>query len=127
MEAPGGESAAVRLTTKGNKMTKHEEIETLRKFVSAIPQNSYLADFMAESVDHFERQITSDISECGGWVKRQLTVECDLRQARTELHSVKCQVEAERNTLKATEKVVNRHRDELEEIRRAAVRLAGCK
>jgi hypothetical protein len=106
-------------------MDKQSEINTLSQFVQSLPADTYLADYLAGCVEHFESAIRSDV--CESWTWRQQAVAVDIRQARAELHGLKCQVEAEKQSLKQYERAVQRNRDDLDEIRRVANRLACCK
>lgn len=104
-------------------MSKNEELALFRAFLESIPAETYLADYLRGSLEHFEQIMRSDF--CLPLADSLRSIEVETRQARAELHHVQCLVMAERETLKSTEKLVARRRDELEDIRRAARTLAA--
>jgi hypothetical protein len=74
-------------------MTKHEEIETLRKFVAGLPRDSYVRDALEPFLLEFERGVYSDYvpSVFQSWEHR-LEAEMETKEARAALKAVEDEI-----------------------------------
>ena len=102
-------------------MTKSEEIAHYRQFVEALPRTSYLADLLAGTADQIEQAIRNDF--CLTFTLPQLWAQ--RQDAQRELAELRKQLSDAHASLRSTEALVDRRREELAEIRRAASRLAA--
>lgn len=74
-------------------MTKHEEIETLRKFVAGLPRDSYLRDVLEPFLPQFEKGVICDYapSVMQSWEHR-LEAEMETKEARAALKAVEDEI-----------------------------------
>lgn len=110
---------------KGKAMwSKSEEIEALKKIIEGVPSNSYLADFLAGSVESFGRSIANDL--CFPTLAQIFSDREEEAKAaaecRKEFRDERLKLESEIRELR---RQVERSRSELDEIRSIARRLAA--
>lgn len=103
-------------------MTKAEEIEHLKAFVSGLPRNSYLEGFMAGAVEAFSNSVAQDLSFptlSQIWSNR----ESESRQAAEDQEKLRQATEEMRQEFWLLERKVAQGRNDMEEIRATARRL----
>lgn len=106
-------------------MDKSEEVDTLKRFVESLPRDSYLWDFMSGSIGSFAAQVANDVTYpalANIWADRA----AEARAAEQEAKACRKQLDALRRECDQIGRTVARKRDELDEIRRIANRLAAC-
>ena len=107
-------------------MTKQEEIETLASFIAGLPGASYLADYLAGTLEQFRDIVANDLSfptVAHTWRDRE--------RERADFQEFAKDISQKRDTLKREvsdlERRANHAREELAQVRKDAARLCSVR
>lgn len=108
-----------------NYMTKDDEIARMAEIVASLPRNSYLAGYMEGAVEHFTDLVRSDLAIPRVNLVRSLETDCRLAEA--QLTGLKAQVKAEQDGLRAYQRHLQACKDDMDDLRKVACRLAAVR